>query len=465
MLFFIYKMMYYSSYVGRFPDEPQHIAYVAYLEQTHKIIPDFKDMTQLEKVGHDKSQNSAITIRNGYGGTYVLGDKFNYLGHPPLYYHLLRLSGGVTVENGQISIHLFRLRLFSMGIACLALLLAFYIGLSRLGNNPFFHLLYATVCVSVPMLSYDCAGINNDTMSFLTVTIFTLGLLRFAERNRNYATYLLIGLGVFGAFMSKLTAGAIVLGTLGFYVIYLIFKEHSIRFIITPQFLSSLPFYLASAAYYLYVKHQTGSFQPDFRKLNPTQYYASGFYIAPENRTVVMDFKLYIQYFFNHFTATWVSIQSHISLNKPVYYYDIASIGLVAILILPVFIYFKRYSRRSENPIEPVVGTMYPAVAVVVFLQLYRAYKTFKYVSGYLGGFQSRYYLCCIVMFALGTVWVFKKLYGRDKPRSVYARESTAALTATEVRHIVVNIVCVAYSALLIYEDFIYFVTNFTKYL
>lgn len=465
MLFFIYKMMYYNSYVGRFPDEPAHISYIAYLQETNKIIPEFKDMTQIEKVDNDNSQSSALTIRNGYGGTYVLGENFNYLGHPPLYYQIMRLSGGVTIENGKISIHLLRLRLFSIGLSCLALLLVFYIGWSRLGKNPFFHLLYATICISVPMLSYDCAGINNDTMSFLTVTIFTLGLLRFAEKKRNYGTYLLIGLGVFGAFMSKMTAGAIVLGTLGLYVVYLIFKERNIKFLLSPQFLLSLPFYLFAAVYYLYVKRQTGSFQPDFEILSPAQYYASGFYVAPEKRTVVMDFPLYVNYFFDHFTQTWVSIQSHVSLTKDVVYYDISTIGIVAILILPVFVFFKRYSRKPENSITPVVGTMYLSLAAIVAIQFYHAYKDFEYGSGYLGGFQSRYYLCCIAMLALGSVWAFKKLYGSEKIRRSIARKPTAAVTALQMRHIIVNIVCVAYSGLLIYEDFIYFALNFTEYL
>lgn len=466
MIFFIYKMMFYTNYVGKFPDEPCHISYVAYLEKTNKIIPEFKDMTQIKRVNSDKSQNDAFTIRNKYGGTYVLGPSFNYLGHPPLYYQILRLSGGISVnKDGTMVIRLFQLRLFSIVLASLAMLLVFYIGFSRLGNNPFFHLLYASVSISVPMLAYDCAGINNDTMSFLTVTIFTLGLLRFAEKKRNYGTYLLIGLGVFGAFMSKLTAGAITLAALGFYVIYLIFKERNLKFLLTPQFLSSLPFYFATAAYYLYIKHQTGSFQPSFAKLCPEQFYSSGFYVAPQNRRV-MNLPQYAYYFFNHFVQTWVSIQSHVALTKAVPYYDISTIGIVAILILPIFIYFKRYSRKPENPILPVVGTMYPAVVALIFLQFYHAYKDFKYGSGYLGGFQSRYYLCCIAALALGTVWVFKKLYGREKarPRSL-SRKSRAALKTRELRHTIVNFACVAYSALLIYEDFIYFVLHFDKYL
>ena len=468
LLFFIFKMMYYSNYVGRFPDEPQHIAYIAYLQETNKIIPEFKDMTQLELVGEDNSKNSALTIRNGYGGTFMLCSKFNYLGHPPLYYQIMRLSGGVTVKGELVTIHLFRLRLFSMGIASLALLLALYIGWSRLGKNPIFHLLYATVCVSVPMLAFDCAGINNDTLSFLAMTIFTLGLLRFSERKRTYGTYMLIGVGVFGTFMSKLTAGAIVSAALGLFVIYLIFKERNIKFILSRQFLASLPFYFAAAAYYVVVKLQTGAFQPSYSKLYPSQYYVSGFYTAPENRTAVMNFSVYLNYFFDHFTQTWVSIQSHVSLNKAVNYYDISTICLVAVLILPVFVFFKRYSRRPENPIVPVVGTMYLSVAATVVIQFLRAYKDFEYGSGYLGGFQSRYYLCCIALFSLGSVWAFKKLYGREKQRvraDMSEQKLYMGLTALQIRHITVNLTCIAFSALLIYEDFIYFVLNFNLYL
>lgn len=458
--------MYYSNYVGRFPDEITHISYVAYLQETNKIIPEFKDMTVLESTNAKSPPASALTTRNNLAGTFRFGEKFNTLCHPPLYYQIMRLSGGISISNGNVVIHLFRLRLFTMGIACLAMLLVFYIGWSRIGKNPFFHLLYAVICVSVPMLAYDCAGVNNDTLSLLFVTIFTLGLLRFSEKQRTTGTYFLIGAGVLGAFLSKLTSGIIVSVTLALFVLYLIFKEKNIKFIFSRQFLASLPFYAVTGAYFIAVKLQTGSFQPDFLRLSPDKYYTSAHYKAPTDRKV-MNLHQYIGYFFDNFTQTWVSIQAHVSLNKSVNYYDISTIALVIIMFLPLFAYIKLHYKRSGNPMAPVIGTMYLSTVATVLLQFYHGYNEFKNVSGYEGGFQSRYYLCCIAMFGLGSVWAFKKLYGRDKRSldSASQDKSETGLTVIEVRRASVNIVCVAFSGLLIYEDFIYFILNFKDYL
>lgn len=73
----------------------------------------------------------------------------------------MRLSGGVKIQNRLVTIDINRLRYFNMMIAVFAMLLIFYIGFTRINKVPVFHLLFATICVCVPMLSYVCAGVNN----------------------------------------------------------------------------------------------------------------------------------------------------------------------------------------------------------------------------------------------------------------------------------------------------------------
>lgn len=72
-------MLYYSSYVGRFPDETPHISYIAHLEQTNKIIPNFKEMTILKPI---VALNSSTIESNQYKGTYEFTNSTSYLGHP-----------------------------------------------------------------------------------------------------------------------------------------------------------------------------------------------------------------------------------------------------------------------------------------------------------------------------------------------------------------------------------------------
>jgi hypothetical protein len=95
-VFFVYKMFFYSQCIGRFPDEIEHVSYIATLETDNAIIPDFKSMKILQLVP------SAPLIKNNDGiltEAFTFGKSFNYLGHPPLYYQIMRLSGGVTVHN------------------------------------------------------------------------------------------------------------------------------------------------------------------------------------------------------------------------------------------------------------------------------------------------------------------------------------------------------------------------------
>ena len=93
-------------YVGHTPDEMRHISYIAYLEETGKIIPDFSHM-------------EFMTDTNP--ASFVPGS-INQLGHPPLV-----LSCDETVcapidnlGNGEYYIHTLRLRVFSAFFGLLA---------------------------------------------------------------------------------------------------------------------------------------------------------------------------------------------------------------------------------------------------------------------------------------------------------------------------------------------------------
>lgn len=471
LVYFIYKMIFYSNYVGGFPDEIVHISYVAYLQDENKIIPDFAKMTILaSKDGSSFSATDSFKTNEPF----VFTQGVNYLGHPPLYYQIMRLSGGIKIKNGDVTFNIDRLRAFSQFIAVLAMLIVFYIGFSRIGKNPAFHLLYASIVTSVPMLAFTCAGINNDTMAFLGVSIFMLGILRFSERKRNLLTYFLIGIAVFISFLSKETAGVIIAIALLAILIYTGLKEKSLRFLVSRNFLATLPLYFAVAAYYLIVKSQTGTLLPTIRTLSPAQFYASGFYVQPAKR-VFMNFGQYASYYFYNFMKTWYSIQSHIILNKTGMLYSRNKIALLALWAAPLFslipLMIRNKKKKVNNSAFFAAFAVYLGVILTAFYQFLRAYDEFKNVSGYLGGYQSRYYLCGISAIALAIVYFTKSIYYMEPSGggtgSFFARPKHVTLKTVLrlTKRIFINLGCLFFSGLIIYEDFIYFVLHYKHYL
>lgn len=459
LLFFIFKMLFYNVYVARFPDEIEHISYVAYLQSTGKIIPNFSDMRTLVYENKDSNLISSA----GLTEKMKFGNDFNYICHPPLYYQVLRLSGGVTADKGTgvIRVNVFRLRYFSMLIALAAMILIFYIGASRIGSNLVFHFMYAVICVSVPMLAYECAGVNNDTMSLLCFSLFSLAVIRFLEKKRNVGTYFLLAFGLCGCFLSKLTAGVIAIFALINLIVFLAVKERKLTFLFSWKLLITLPVYIMLACYFLVVKFTTGSIQPSFANLCPQQFFKSGFY-TPQLKNS-MNFHQYVYYFYKCFRSTWTSIASHISLPKGYHFYSPNESGLIAITLLPVFVYVRPLFKKSKELVGGFVGCAYLAIVTTVGIQFVHAYKEYKYFSGYLGGFQSRYYLCVIIVLAFAAVILAKAIYYSDSEK-LHEGQKTGKVPLNK-KKLVVNVACILFSCLLIYEDFIYFILNFKSYI
>lgn len=464
-IFFGYKMLFYAEHVGRFPDEISHVSYIAYLEETHKIIPEFKDMRILQ-------QTKTIDNNNIKNAEYKFGNDLNYLGHPPLYYHIMRLSGAVQIKNNTVVIDFIKLRSFNIALSLLTILLILYIGYSRIGKNILLHCLYAAIVVSVPMLAYDCAGINNDTLALIGLSVFMFGILRFSEEKRNSLTYFIISLGVFLSFMSKLTAGVVVFISLFIYIALIFIRERNLWFVISKKFLCTLPIYFITIAYYIITYFQTGSILPTYRVLDPQGFYNSGFYVDVANRTY-MSFAQYIMYFTKNFMRTWTGIASAVSLIKIGRFISLNNIALALLLILPILLLFqmKRYIRKY--PVFLAAISVYFGVLISIIVQCLRAYNEFVNVSGYLGGYQSRYYLCGISGIALAVVGIVSNyLEGDDKVSEVNLEfENNMTLQCYETKRVsmlkkvIVYGICLIFISLLFYEDFIYFLINFKDYL
>ena len=436
------KMLFYTEKVAGTPDEISHISYVASLEQSDSLFVPFEDKMLAARISNDNETLHAVFEE----GT------VNNLRHPPLYYWLCDAVDSVTfLEDGTFTVDLDRLRGVGIALTMAALVLMAYIGYTRLKRYPLVHLTFAAVAVSVPMLTYVAAGVNNDSLTFLTVTVTFLGLLRYHEHRRNTLTYTLIALGISTTLMTKMTAGILVTVAALTMLLVTLAREKNAKELLTRRFFITLPLYAAAGAYYLYVFACYGGFQPSLPSLNEAYAHTTGFYPAPEARTV-MGIVPYISYFAAMFFFTWTGIAGHILVLKPggsaVLEFLAPSCVLLFLLLL-----LSKTIRRGMRYVRPV-GAMGIGMAVTLVMQMVNGYNIFM-ERGYGGGVQSRYYLCIMAALALcAAMLVQKALEKTDRPAGTARTLRGIAVVATAV-----------FVLMLFYDDFPYFLLHFSDYL
>ncbi len=437
------KMVFYSEKVSRTPDEINHISYVATLELREEWFVPFEEKQLAARISGDNETLHAVFEE----GT------VNNLRHPPLYYWLVDAVDSVTfLEDGTFLVDLDRMRGVGMLLTLAALVLMSYIGYSRLKKTyPIVHLLFAAVMVSVPMLTYVAAGVNNDTLTLLTVTTVFLGLIRYCEKRRNIGTYLLIAVGVAATLLTKMTAGIMVALAALIVLLVTIRREHNAKELLSKPFLITLPLYAVAGAYYIYVFATYGAFQPSLSSLNEAYAHSTGFYPAPDERTV-MGILPYISYFGSMFFFTWTGIASHILMLKPAECTVLEFVGTSLVLFLPLLMLSKRI-RSGISHVRPI-GAMCIGMAVTLVMQMINGYNIMM-ERGYGGGVQSRYYLCMMAVLALcAALLIQKALETTRRPSSpnMIAYHITVVTTAIFV-------------AALVYDDLVYFLIHFTAYL
>lgn len=434
-LFSIGKMAFYNERVAYFPDESAHISYVAYLDKTNDFIPEYEEVPMSYPI-HEYTETATTAFANG---------TVNNLRHPPLYYHLLRLSNAIEFKDeNTYTVDLDKIRFFSMAIGLSALILIFYIGYSRLKKIPIIHLLYSTIVISVPMMCYGLAGVNNDTLCLFTVTLTVLGLLRYVENKRNFLTYFIIALGVTSTVLTKMTAGIVaVIAAIGVLVIFMI-KEKSWRGIFNWRFLITLPIYVTALAFYMLMIFKYGSLQPSLHVLSEEYAYSTGFYLPVEQRTVQSLWQ-YLTYFVGMFFKTWSGVASGISLLKGSFFEGMA---FTLIWFIPLLLLLKSSKKTAYK--YPILTT-YIGLFAAFALQLVNGYNGLL-TRGYLGGFQSRYYLCAILIFAFAAAVLLQKFLAQKVENNTTNKK-------------VAICVSVIFVGLLTYGDFVYFLLNYNSYI
>lgn len=430
-IFFVVKVNYYTEYVQGFPDESQHIGYVTYLDVEDKIIPDYYEVYVLKNLGDN---------------TYSVSESAtNYLGHPSLYYNIIALFNDVEVDGDNLYIDVDQMRFTSQCIGYVGLMLAFAFGLSRIKKNGL-HLLYATIMTSVPMFAYTVAGVNNDTLAFTGMVIFAICAVRLLENRDKYSSYIAFALSIAILMFTKVTAGLVAIITCILVLAYIIFKEKSLKILFNKYFAASIPVYLIIFAYYMKVYIDYGTFQVTLESLNYEFFVNSGFHTSVEDRAY-MSFIDYAEYWKNAFMKTWATAK----ITKTSGFFSIDSIAILSLLFLPILTFFnKQKSKLCSLSIAAYIATF-----IAIIIQFVRCYQVNFLQNGYMGGYQSRYYICAIIFFAFA---ICITLYDRYK----YHLAKTQNKLKVEV---IFNTICIAFSALLIYEDFIYFIINYKNYL
>lgn len=442
------------------PDESAHIAYVYYLDKTGEIIPTFEDMHIFSNAVMKWSTEPNYEYQESL---------VNYLCHPPLYYHIMRLAGGFTPTDSDVVVTIDkpRLRHFSLGIYTLGLILLLYIGWSRLSKTkPWQHLLFISVAVNIPMMGFEFCAVTNDALVLLTSCTCILGLIRFCEEKRNFGTYLLIALGISGSLLTKLTAAMLCIVMALVVLIVTMIKERSIVKSLSLKFVYTIPIYVIALSYYVIMYNRYGAITPSLELICSKEYFENTIYYVAENERTIMTWGEYIGYFFNRFFLSWSGIESVYRFMKT-YTYSLTAIPYEILWVLPVLFVIPRVRKQAGKLSLPIIAG-YVGIVVTFIYQLKSAYGSYL-TRGYMGGFASRYYIPFIGIFALAVVFILDSIlidngFNAETEETVI-KTSIGTFTKNLLFNQLVYVISLAFSFLMFYGNLPFFVIHFGEML
>lgn len=392
-IFAVGQFLVYLKYYSHSNDEMAHLSYVAYERVHGQLLPSFENIRiytdAVNPTGHINLEDFV---------------QFNQLGHPPLYYLIMSHMPGISNMGADVTYRLGSLRCESFLLGLAGILLCFYMGYTRVPKVPLLHLVFALIVVSPPNLIFIMSGLNNDTLAFTCVTIFVFGCVRFVERRYTKFTFFLIALGISSSLLTKLTAGMVVCFTAVIIVIYALLRERDSKALLRKEFAFSLPIYAVPLAYYALLIKRYGTVQPSYQKLALSEYLDGPFY-TPIAERQDMSLSQYVVYYWTNFTRSWCAFPYASDIQRPTLTsFSLESIAITCTLLLPIGIVICAKNRISRYISFGVIGMW-----LVSLYQFWSALNGF-YRNGYTGAFQSRYYLCVIVIFAfaiIALIWQF----------------------------------------------------------
>lgn len=369
LAFSLFKVDYYKEHVHYTytPDMVAHLSYIEYLHHHHEVLPKFENM---------------YMITNKNAG--------NYLGHPPLYYYFMEivydpnLSIGGNVEN---------FRTLNTIIFLAGILLMFYMGFMT-KFSTLAHFAYLTVITSIPMHAYLGSSVTNDNLAIFGGILFMLGLLRLIQKNYTTMSYVLIGLGMFIAYFSKLTAALLIFFALIAYIYYM-YKTKTTFTVTKKQMMILVLFSLPILIYQAHIMLYYHTLVPTLNATHPEEYKHSVYFIPPLQR----EYQTLVQWFANYWSnihSGWFGIHSFHSLVK------LSILNYIGLFILHIFALIALFKQcTEENRAFCTLGklTIFGLFSVMI------VQFTFSYLahlkSGYMGGLQVRYLLPFMASFAI----------------------------------------------------------------
>lgn len=446
LFFLVFKMFFYEKETTSTPDEAAHVGYILYLKANPDIIvPEFENMNRYVM----------ISEKDEYETYRIIQDEWNYLGHSPLYYHLMKPFTKVNIDAETVTVNTGQLRTVNILLIAVGATLACYLGFTRIirrSDRIIPHVIFLCSLVSIPMLAYTASGVNNDNLAFLGVVLFFWGILRYYEDRVDWQTYLLVGIGFCVSILVKLTVGEILVITLLIVVISDLICKRGFKAIKNRYFVATLILYILPVSYYLFIYVRYGTFQPSLQVLHPSYYYTMR-YVAEGVDGRQYTLVGYFVYYWKEFWHTWVSLYSHKNIvNK--FGDAIGWIGPSMVMALGMLQAIRSCIKKKE------MSCMYVAfwggIVATMVTQFASAYREYCAV-GYMGGFQARYYLCVIPFLAYSNAM----LWCEDKSECDMGNiENQIKTGGCRKKYKVVGIIKIGlgsiYTVFLLYGDFIY---------
>lgn len=369
LFFSLFKVDYYKDHV-HITYVPDTIAHLSYIEDMHEkpvLFPKFENM---------------YMITNKNAG--------NYLGHPPLYYLLMNV---VYDKNYSVTGNIENFRMLNLMIFMASILLMLCLGFG-MKMSFLAHFTYLTLLTSLPMHAYLGSAITNDNLAIFGGILFLVGFQNFIKEKYTFSTYLTIGLGIFIAFFSKLTAALLILFAGIFYILYMLKNKIIPKFTLADIVVLAL-LIMPVFAYQIYILLHYHAIVPTLNVTHPEEYLHSVYYI-PE---ALRHYKTPIEWlgiYWHYIHAGWFGIDSFHS------FYKLSIMGFIGLFILHLMAFaalaFKCNKSKRADCLLGKLSLL--ALITVSIIQVLFSYKAHLH-SGYLGGLQPRYLLPFMVSFAI----------------------------------------------------------------
>ena len=341
-------------------DELAHASYVAYLQHSGDIWPEFAKMPMLD------------------ASSFRFTSQANYLNHPSPYYWLMaRLGPDLEGHPEAMLAH----RLINVALDAIGFAALIAIGLfARLPRSTFYAYIVPIVCI--PVLTLLAGSISNDNAAFVGGAIATLGAYQLLVSDRR--AWLLTALGgVIVASWAKFTGLLLAGGLVGGVLLWLLWHGRMPSRWIAPIAVAAL----VACAPYIALIAQYGSPTPmtpgEAAKVT-TEAAQYGW-----DRTEHLGPLGYVNHFITEFVLEWIPPWKPLSAR-----YAALVIPILAALCAcaGISVAIRRVARDKATPLDVVVTAGALAFAATFVIHVIFSYRL-HVEYGWLSSAYPRYYL------------------------------------------------------------------------